>query len=254
MILAGDHIYKMDYQPFVQQHRRKRADVTIAVKRVPIGEAHRFGILALDDNDEVVEWQEKPKQPRSDLASLGIYVFSKKALLNWMDETRTDFGAHVVPAMLDGGARVFGYRFDGYWQDVGTIDSYWRAHMELLEDHPALDLYDRDWVIHTRSEERAPGRIGATANVHRSLISHGCQIAGHRRSLGPLTGRPRRPGRDRARQRDHVRRRDPRGRRGRPRDHRQGSLGRAERDRRHGLRLRHAQQARAVAAQHRASP
>ncbi len=178
VILAGDHIYKMDYQPFVQQHRRKRADVTIAVKRVPIGEAHRFGILALDDNDEVVEWQEKPRQPRSDLASLGIYVFSKKALLNWMAEDRTDFGAHVVPAMIEGGARVFGYHFDGYWQDVGTIDSYWRAHMELLEDHPALDLYDRDWVIHTRSEERAPGRIGATANVHRSLISHGCQIAG----------------------------------------------------------------------------
>jgi glucose-1-phosphate adenylyltransferase len=152
--------------------------VTIAVKRVPLGEAHRFGILALNDNDEVVDWQEKPKQPKSDLASLGIYVFSKKALLQWMSEDRTDFGAHVIPAMLEGGARVFGYRFDGYWQDVGTIDSYWRAHMDLLDDHPALDLYDRDWVIHTRSEERAPARIGPTANVHRSLISHGCQILG----------------------------------------------------------------------------
>ncbi|MEA2621255.1 MAG: glucose-phosphate adenylyltransferase [Chloroflexota bacterium] len=178
LILAGDHIYKMDYQPFVQQHRRKRADVTIAVKRVPIGEAHRFGILALDDNDEVVEWQEKPRQPKSDLASLGVYVFSKRALLRWLDEGRIDFGAHVVPAMLEGGARVFGYRFEGYWQDVGTVESYWRAHMELLEDHPALDLYDRDWIVHTRSEERAPARIGPTANVHRSLISHGCQIAG----------------------------------------------------------------------------
>jgi glucose-1-phosphate adenylyltransferase len=178
LILAGDHIYKMDYQPFVAQHRRKRADVTIAVKRVPIGEAHRFGILALDDGDEVVEWQEKPRQPKSDLASLGIYVFSKRALLHWMSEDRLDFGAHVIPAMLDGDARVFGYRFEGYWQDVGTIDSYWRAQMELLDDHPALDLYDRDWVIHTRSEERAPARIGATANVHRSLISHGCQISG----------------------------------------------------------------------------
>jgi glucose-1-phosphate adenylyltransferase len=95
-----------------------------------------------------------------------------------MSDDRIDFGAHVIPAMIDGGARVFGYRFEGYWQDVGTIDSYWRAHMELLDDHPALDLYDRDWLIHTRSEERAPARIGATANVHRSLISHGCQIAG----------------------------------------------------------------------------
>ena len=178
VILAGDHIYKMDYGPFVQQHRRKRADVTIAVKRVPLGEAHRFGILALDDNDQVIEWQEKPKQPRSDLASLGIYVFSKRALLHWMSDDRPDFGANVVPAMLAGGARVFGYHFDGYWQDVGTVDSYWRAQMELLDDHPGLDLYDRDWVIHTRSEERAPARIGPTASVHRSLISHGCLIAG----------------------------------------------------------------------------
>ena len=178
VILAGDHIYKMDYGPFVQQHRRKRADVTIAVKRVPLGEAHRFGILALDDNDQVIEWQEKPKQPRSDLASLGIYVFSKRALLHWMSDDRPDFGANVVPAMLAGGARVYGYHFDGYWQDVGTVDSYWRAQMELLDDHPGLDLYDRDWVIHTRSEERAPARIGPTASVHRSLISHGCLIAG----------------------------------------------------------------------------
>jgi glucose-1-phosphate adenylyltransferase len=178
VILAGDHIYKMDYQPFVQHHRRKRADVTIAVKQVPIGEAHRFGILALDDSDAVVDWQEKPRQPKSDLASLGIYVFSKRALLEWLAEDRIDFGAHVIPAMIEGKARVFGYRFRDYWQDVGTIESYWRAHMELLEDHPQLDLYDRDWVIHTRSEERAPARIGPTANVHRSLISHGCQIAG----------------------------------------------------------------------------
>jgi glucose-1-phosphate adenylyltransferase len=178
LILAGDHIYKMDYAPFIQQHRRKHADVTIAVKQVPLGEAHRFGILALDDNDQVVEWQEKPKQPRSDLASLGIYVFSRRALLSWLSEDRADFGADVIPAMLDGGARVFGYRFDGYWQDVGTVDSYWRTQMELLDDHPPLDLYDRSWVIHTRSEERAPARIGPTASVHRSLISHGCLIAG----------------------------------------------------------------------------
>src|SRR3954447_6834562 len=102
LILAGDHIYKMDYQPFVQMHRRKRADVTIAVKRVPIGEANRFGILALDENDAVTEWQEKPRQPKSDLASLGIYVFSKRALLQWLTEDRTDFGGNVIPAMLDG--------------------------------------------------------------------------------------------------------------------------------------------------------
>jgi len=178
LVLAGDHIYKMDYQPFVQFHRRRRADVTVAVKRVPIGDAHRFGILALGEDDEVTDWQEKPRQPKSDLASLGIYVFSRRALEKWLSEDRHDFGKHVIPAMLEGGARVFGYAFDGYWQDVGTVEGYWQAHMELLEDHPALDLYDRDWVIHTRSEERAPARIGSTANVHRSLISHGCQIAG----------------------------------------------------------------------------
>jgi glucose-1-phosphate adenylyltransferase len=178
LILAGDHIYKMDYQPFIAAHRRNRADVTVAVQQVPLGDAHRFGILALDGDSKVVEWQEKPKQPKSDLASLGIYVFSKRALLAWLDESRTDFGRDVIPAMLAGDARVFAYKFDGYWQDVGTVESYWQAHMDLLEEHPALDLYDKDWLIHTRSEERAPARVGPTANVHRSLISHGCQIWG----------------------------------------------------------------------------
>jgi len=178
LILAGDHIYKMDYQPYIQFHRRNRADVTVAVKRVPLGEASRFGILALDADGRVTEWQEKPTQPKSDLASLGIYVFSKKALLAWLDDSRTDFGRDVIPAMLDGGARVFGYQFDGYWQDVGTVEGYWQAHMDLLEEHPGLDLYDKDWLIHTRSEERAPARVGPTASVHRSLISHGCQIWG----------------------------------------------------------------------------
>jgi len=178
LVLAGDHIYKMDYGPFMQQHRRKRADVTVAVKRVPIGDAHRFGILSLDENAEVVDWQEKPKQARSDLASLGIYVFSRKALQRWLGEELHDFGRDVIPAMLAGGARVFGYPFEGYWQDVGTVHSYWETQMELLDDHPPLDLYDREWVIHTRSEEQPPARIGPTASVHRSLISHGCQVAG----------------------------------------------------------------------------
>jgi glucose-1-phosphate adenylyltransferase len=178
LILAGDHIYKMDYQPFIAAHRRKRADVTIAVRRVPLAEASRMGILALDETDRIVEWQEKPKQPKSDLASMGVYVFSRKALLKWMDEERIDFGRHVIPAMLDGGARVYGYQFAGYWQDVGTIQSFWEANMALLVDHPELDLYDKDWIIHTKSEERAPAKLGPTAQVHRSLISHGCVIEG----------------------------------------------------------------------------
>jgi glucose-1-phosphate adenylyltransferase len=151
LVLAGDHIYKMDYQPFVQAHRRHRADVTIAVRSVPLEDASRFGILALDEAGRVAEWQEKPKLPRSNLASMGIYVFTKRALLRWLDESRIDFGQHVIPAMIEGGARVFGYRFDGYWQDVGTIESYWQANMDLLDERPELDLYDRDWLIHTRS-------------------------------------------------------------------------------------------------------
>jgi glucose-1-phosphate adenylyltransferase len=178
VVLAGDHIYKMDYQPFVAAHRRRRADVTIAVRRVPLAEASRMGILAMDDNDRVTEWQEKPKLPKSDLASMGVYVFNKKTLRKWLSEDRVDFGRHVVPEMLDAGARVYGYRYNGYWQDVGTIQSFWEANMALLEDDPELDLYDPDWVIHTRSEERAPAKVGPTAQIHRSLVSHGCIIDG----------------------------------------------------------------------------
>ena len=178
LVLAGDHIYKMDYQPFVTAHRRHRADVTIAVRRVPLADASRMGILAMDDNDRVVEWHEKPRQPKSDLASMGVYVFSKRALHQWLNDERFDFGHDVIPAMINGGARVYGYHFDGYWQDVGTVQSYWEANLALLSDAPELDLYDREWIIHTRSEERAPAKIGATAQVHRSLISHGCVING----------------------------------------------------------------------------
>ena len=178
LVLAGDHIYKMDYQPFVAAHRRHRADVTIAVRRVPLAEASRMGILALDEQNRVVDWQEKPKQPKSDLASMGVYVFTKKTLHRWLSEDRVDFGANVIPAMLEAGARVFGYRYNGYWQDVGTIQSFWEANMALLDDDPELDLADKEWVIHTRSEERAPAKVGPTAQVHRSLISHGCVIAG----------------------------------------------------------------------------
>jgi glucose-1-phosphate adenylyltransferase len=137
-----------------------------------------MGILALDESDRVTEWQEKPKQPKSDLASMGVYVFSKRALRRWLRDDLADFGRDVIPAMLDGGARVYAYAFDGYWQDVGTIQSYWEANMALLADSPELDLYDREWLIHTRSEERAPAKVGPTAQVHRSLISHGCVIDG----------------------------------------------------------------------------
>jgi glucose-1-phosphate adenylyltransferase len=178
LILAGDHVYKMDYSPFVAFHRQRRADVTIAVRRVPLAEATRMGILAMDETGRITEFQEKPKQPKSDLASMGVYVFSKRSLHRALDESRPDFGGDVIPAMLESRDRVYGYRFDGYWQDVGTVHSYWEANMALLEDRPQLDLYDKEWLIHTRSEERAPAKLGVTAQVHRSLISHGCQIDG----------------------------------------------------------------------------
>ena len=178
LVLAGDHIYKMDYRPFVAAHRRRNADVTIAVRRVPLADATRMGVLAMDEAGRIVEWQEKPKQPKSDLASMGVYVFSKKALSRWLSDELPDFGGNVIPAMIDGGARVYGYRFDGYWQDVGTVQSYWETNLALLADDPEFNLNDREWVIHTRSEERAPAQVGATAQIHRSLISHGCVING----------------------------------------------------------------------------
>ena len=136
LVLAGDHIYKMDYTPFIAAHRRRRADVTIAVRRVPLADATRMGILAMDDNNRIFEFQEKPKAPKSDLASMGVYVFSKRALKKWLAEDRPDFGGDVVPAMIEGGGRVFGYRFEGYWQDVGTIQSYWEANMALVQERP----------------------------------------------------------------------------------------------------------------------
>ena len=179
LVLAGDHIYKMDYQPFIQPHRRNRADVTVAVKRVPIGEAHRFGILALDDDDEVTEWQEKPKQPKSDLASLGIYVFSKRALLAWLDDDRAPTSGAMSSRPCSTAARASsatGSMATG--RTSARSRATGRRRWTCSRSIPALDLYDKDWVIHTRSEERAPARIGPTASVHRSLISHGCLIAG----------------------------------------------------------------------------
>src|SRR5207244_12722342 len=135
--------------------QRTRADVAISGRHVPRAEASRMGTVAPDAQDRVVEWQEKPKHPKSDLASMGVYVFSKRALRRWLSEDRNDFGRDVIPAMLDGGARVFGYHFEGYWQDVGTIQSYWEANLALLEDNAALDLYERDWLLTTRSLARA---------------------------------------------------------------------------------------------------
>ena len=184
LVLSGDHIYKMDYSAMVSFHERSGADVTVAVTKVPLEQAHRFGIMTVGDGGRVMNFVEKPQNPQSGLVSMGIYVFNRDVLTQRLEEdsqdikTSHDFGRDVVPRMVKGG-RVFAYMFAGYWRDVGTVQSYWEANMDLLEQPPAFDLYDTNWLIHTKSEERAPASLGPKAQVVRSLISHGCIINGH---------------------------------------------------------------------------
>jgi glucose-1-phosphate adenylyltransferase len=178
LILGGDHVYKMDYRPMIAAHHANGADVTIAVLPVPPDEATRMGICALDAAGRVVDWEEKPAEPKSDLASMGIYVFSRATLHAWLTPERSDFGHDVIPAMLAGGAAVFGHRFEGYWRDVGTVEAYWKANLDLVGLVPPLDLFDRTWLIHTRSEERSPAKMGPDALARHSLVSHGCIVNG----------------------------------------------------------------------------
>ncbi len=180
LILSGDHIYAMDYGPMIARHRELDADVTIAVQPVPWEDASRFGLVSLTGNDVVTDFDEKPSEPRSNLASMGIYVFKRDVLLKVFDEASdemTDFGHQVIPYLIRNG-RTCAYRFDGYWQDVGTLQSYWEANMELLDDVPRLNLYDPTWRVHTRSEERPPVKVMEGSHVSRSLLSHGCIVIG----------------------------------------------------------------------------
>jgi glucose-1-phosphate adenylyltransferase len=170
LILGGDHIYKMDYRPMIAAHLRTRADLTIAVLPVPPDEAKRMGICDLDGEGRVVDWEEKPAEPKSDLASMGVYVFSRAAIHAWLAADAADFGHDVIPAMLAGGAAVFG--------DVGTVEAYWKANLDLVGLVPPLDLFDRTWLIHTRSEERSPAKLGPDALARHSLVSHGCIVNG----------------------------------------------------------------------------
>ena len=182
LILSGDHIYAMDYRPMVRQHRETGADVTVAVQPVPWEQASRFGVMETAADGRVEQFQEKPPEPRSNLASMGIYVFRKEALVRALqpemtDSPMVDFGKDVIPYLIARG-RVFAYPFEGYWQDVGTIQSYWDSNMDLLEEPTPLNLYDVDWRIHTLSEERPPAKLLDTAVVHNSMVSHGCFIRG----------------------------------------------------------------------------
>ena len=178
LVLAGDHIYKMDYRPFIAMHREKRADVTCAVRTVPISEAHRFGILDVAADGRVTDFIEKPANPPSNLVSMGVYVFSWPAMRDLLSPDRVDFGRDVLPWMVEGGRRVFAYEFAGYWQDVGTVESYWQTSLDLLSDDPGIELNDLGWLVYTKSEERPPARIGPGATVSRSMISHGCVVEG----------------------------------------------------------------------------
>lgn len=180
LILSGDHVYAMDYGPMIELHRSKNADVTIAVQPVPWDEAHRFGVVTSDEEGRVVGFQEKPEAPSSNLASMGVYVFKADVLREVFQSDvngrhMTDFGSEVIPFLIQDGA-TFAYRFEQYWRDVGTLQSYWEANMEQLADVPQLNLYDPEWRIHTRSEERPPAKIMDGSHVSRSLISNGCII------------------------------------------------------------------------------
>jgi glucose-1-phosphate adenylyltransferase len=181
LILAGDHVYKMDYRPMLRFHQERKADVSLAVRRVSPFETHRFGIVNLDAEDRVIHFEEKPRHAPSTLASMGIYIFSYPTLIACLTETseppRLDFGRDVLPGIIRL-HRVLAYPFEGYWADIGTLQAYWEANMALLGESPALDLYDPEWIIHTRSEERPPAKIGPRAQVAGNLLSNGCIVEG----------------------------------------------------------------------------
>ncbi len=182
LILSGDHIYKMDYEVMLDFHKANNAEVTIAVMPVPIEEASRFGIMIADENHRITEFEEKPEHPRSNLASMGIYIFNwktlKEALIAMADQPALDFGKHVIPYCHDKGAPLYAYEFTGYWKDVGTLSSYWEANMELIDIVPEFNLYEEYWKIYTKSEIQPPDYIAADSIVERSIIGEGSDIYG----------------------------------------------------------------------------
>jgi glucose-1-phosphate adenylyltransferase len=183
LILSGDHIYEMDYDVLLQFHRDKKADATICTLRVPMDEASRYGILDVDEDYRIRDFVEKPANPPSNLASMGVYVFSYSVLEQLLQEDQKrrssshDFGKDIIPRMVFEGMRLYAYPYGGYWIDVGTIDAYWEAHMDLLGSPPSLNLNDRTWVIHTLSEERPPVHIHTGATVRNSMITDGSVIS-----------------------------------------------------------------------------
>ena len=192
LIISGDHIYKMDYSAMLSFHKKNGCDASIAVLEVPLEEASRFGIMNADENDRIYEFEEKPKNPKSNLASMGIYIFTWDVLRNALIEADKihndlDFGKHIIPMFLKDSRALYAYRFDGYWKDVGTIDSYWTANMELIKTVPEFNLYEDFAKIYTSSDHQPPQFSGPEADVKASLLSEGCEVYGsvYNSILGP---------------------------------------------------------------------
>ena len=184
LILSGDHIYKMNYDKMLDAHKANNADATIAVIEVPIKEASRFGIMNTNDTGRIIEFEEKPAQPKSNLASMGIYIFYWKLLREMLladmnnENSNHDFGKDIIPAMLNDGRNLYAYKFQGYWKDVGTIDSLWEANMDLLDENCELDLSDPSWKIYTEDVTTLPHYVSADAIVKNAFVTQGCTIKG----------------------------------------------------------------------------
>lgn len=182
LILGGDHIYKMDYEVMLQFHKENKADITLATIPVPIEEAGRFGVVITDEQKRILEFEEKPERPRSNLASMGIYIFSwpvlREALITLRDEPSCDFGKHIIPYCHERGDRVFAYEYNGYWKDVGTLGSYWESNMELIDLVPEFNLYEEFWKIYTKSDRIPPQYISGNAVISKAIIGDAAEIYG----------------------------------------------------------------------------
>ncbi|GAA5526834.1 glucose-1-phosphate adenylyltransferase family protein [Herpetosiphon gulosus] len=179
MVLAGDHVYKMDYRPLLDLHMQRGADITLAVHSVPPHEAYRYGMVSVDGEGRVTKFEEKPRRTSSALASMGVYAFRKDYLVDLLyRDQAVDFGSEMLPRIVNE-ANVCAYTFNGYWADVGTVQAYYEANIALLAETPALDLYDPEWVVRTRSFERPAAQLGAEARIERSLLCDGCRVDGH---------------------------------------------------------------------------